>query len=190
LPVLFVALVCGAAWPAMSLGADPAADKKAEDAAREKLWDSPEMLQARAWLENYFRLTKKYSPEKAAAYRQALKNMSAAEMELWLIKFEHDRQMSRDREAAWEQQHRAAVARDEAQLARERQALQSVNRGNNQAAAAEENAITRQRQEAERNFRQNEADASQLLDEYNRPYTPYFYYGGYGPTSVHYHFHR
>jgi hypothetical protein len=167
-----------------------AADAKDDDAAREKIWNSPEMLHARAWLESYFRVAKAYPPEKAAAYRKALENMSAPEMELWLMKFEHDRAMARTQEAAFEQQRQAAIARDEGQLAQQRQALKNVNRDENRAASAAEKVITDERQEAERNYRQNAAEQSRLVDEYNRPYVPYFYGGYYGPASVHYHFHR
>jgi hypothetical protein len=118
--------------------------------------------------------------------------MTAPEMELWLMKFEHDREMARAQEAAWNQQRQAAVARDEVLLNQERQALQNANRNANQAAAAEERAITQQKLEAARNYAQNAAQQSQFINnEYNRPYWPSFYYGsGYGPASVHYHFHR
>ena len=166
------------AWPAASRAADPAADAKQADDAREKVWNSPEMLHARAWLESYFSVSRKYTPEKAAEYRLALSKMSAPEMELWLMKFEHDRALSRSQEAAWEQQRRIEVSRDEAALAQARQALNNVNRGNNQAAAAAQKVITQQGQEAERNFQQNAAEQSQFINnEYNRPYVPYYYYG-------------
>jgi len=168
-----------------------AADANDADAAREKIWNSPEMLHARAWMESYFRVSKAYPPERAAQYRKTLENMSAPEMELWLMKFEHDRAQARAQEAAFNQQRRAAVARDEGLLAQEKQALQNVNRDENRAANQQEKVITEERQQAERNYRQNAAEQSSLMDEYNRPYVPYFYGGGYsGPASVHYHFHR
>jgi len=190
LAVVGILVGSGIAGTGLSRGAEPAATTQAED-AREKLWNSPEMLHARAWLESYFRVAKKYSPQQAAEYRKTLANMSAPEMELWLMKFEHDRALARAQEAAFNQQRRAAVAQDEAQLAQERQALKNVNRDENRAANQQEKVITEERQQAERNYRQNAAEQSALVDEYNRPYVPYFYGGGYsGPAAVHYHFHR
>ncbi|MCE9554012.1 MAG: hypothetical protein K8T91_11640 [Planctomycetes bacterium] len=194
LPVTLLAISCFAEWPAPAQAADPAPSKQATakqaDEAREKIWNSPEMLQARVWMEGYFRVAKKYTPEQAAAYREELKNLTAPQMELWLMKFEHDRAVSRAQEAVWEQQRRAGVARDEAMLKQERQALGEANRGANEAAAAEEKAIGQQRQEAERNYAENAAAQNQLYNDYTRPYVPYYYYGGSGPSSVHYHFHR
>lgn len=194
LPLLLLAVSCWGVWPAPSQAADPAASKqstaKQADEAREKLWNSAEMLQARAWLESYFRVAKKYTPEQAAAYREELKNLTAPQMELWLMKFEHDRAVSRAQEAAWEQQRKVGLARDEAMLKQERRALGEVNRGANEAAAAEEKALGQQRQEAERNYSENAAAQNALYNEYTRPYVPYYFYGGAGPGAVHYHFHR
>ena len=49
--------------------------------------------------------------------------------------------VSRAQEAAWEQQRRAGVARDEAMLKQERRALGEANRAANEAAGAEEKVI-------------------------------------------------
>jgi len=96
--------------------------------------------------------------------------------------------MSRAQEAAWNQQRQAGVASDEAALAQERKALGNVNRDANKAAAVAEKGIVEQRAEAEQNYRQNaSAQDSFMNNEFNRPYIPYGYYG---PSSVHYHYHR
>lgn len=186
----FLLIAMSGAWPTVLPAADSTADKQAEE-AREKIWNSSEMLQARAWLESYFAVAKKYTPQQAAAYRDALKNMSAPEMELWLMKFEHDREVSRAQEAAWEAENRVSVARDQRLLDQERRQLQNANRGAGQAAAGEERVISEERREAERNYSQNAAAQNQYINnEYNRPYVPYYNYGYRGPGAVHYHFHR
>lgn len=194
LQAFVLAVACCGSLPVLVQAADPAPSKQATakqaDEAREKIWNSPEMLQARAWLESYFRVTKKYTPEQAAAYREELKNLTAPQMELWLMKFEHDRAVSRAQEVAWEQQRRAGIARDEAMLKQQRRALGEANRDASDAAAEGEKALGQQRREAERNYAENAAAQNQLYNDFTRPYVPYFYYGGSGPVSVHYHFHR
>ncbi|MEK6247013.1 MAG: hypothetical protein N2C12_02470, partial [Planctomycetales bacterium] len=78
------------------------APKLTEAEQREKVWNSADMLRARAWLEDYFKFSAKYTPKQAQEYRDHLKDMTAKQMELWLMKFDHDQQMSKVRQQAFE----------------------------------------------------------------------------------------
>jgi hypothetical protein len=68
----------------------PAYDKI--EAEREKIWNSPEMLSARAWLETYFERAAKISDEQAKKYMDGLRTMYPDQMKLWLVKFQADRE--------------------------------------------------------------------------------------------------
>src|SRR5690348_7734177 len=62
--------------------AAPAPQKtQAELAAeREALWDSPDMLRARAWLKDYCSKSAKVTPEMAQAYQKELQTMSTTQL--------------------------------------------------------------------------------------------------------------
>lgn len=60
------------------------------DADHEKIWNSPEMLEARAHLELMFKRSAKITEEQAAKYMADLKAMSPDQMQIWL--FQHQAQ--------------------------------------------------------------------------------------------------
>ena len=61
------------------------------DEEREKVWNSSEMLNARAWLETYFERSAKISDTQAKKYMDGLRTLYPDQMKLWLIKFQADR---------------------------------------------------------------------------------------------------
>jgi hypothetical protein len=61
------------------------------DEERDKIWNSSEMLSARAWLETYFERSAKISDAQAKKYMDGLKTLYPDQMKLWLIKFQADR---------------------------------------------------------------------------------------------------
>jgi hypothetical protein len=75
------------------------------EAEREKIWTSPEMLSARAWLETYFERSAKISDEQAKKYMDELKTMFPDQMQIWLMKFQADRE-SRKQQTTSERQAR------------------------------------------------------------------------------------
>ncbi len=77
------------------------------DAEREKIWNSPEMLEARAHVELTFKRSAKITDEQAAKYMDDLRAMSPDQMQIWLLQ---------------QQAQRAQVQQEEARLA-------SVRRG-------------------------------------------------------------
>ena len=60
------------------------------EAERKKIWESDEMLEARAWLEDHFRRSAKISDAQGKKYLAELEAMSPDQMKLWLIKFRRE----------------------------------------------------------------------------------------------------
>ena len=153
-----------------------------EEAEREKIWNSADMLRARAWMEDYFRVSKKYTPEQADEYRAHFKAMTAKQMEIWLMKFDHDRQMAHQQAAFDQNTRHIQVAHDLATLRQSQKTLDDVNKQENQVAAEADKRIEQQRQAATEMNRQRQAEQSQTLrDVYGPPYLPG------GVYNYHYH---
>ncbi len=71
---------------------------------RDKIWNSPEMLSARVWLETYFERSAKISDAQAKKYMDGLRTMYPDQMKLWLVKFQADRE---SRKQQYESQRQA-----------------------------------------------------------------------------------
>src|SRR5688500_4065157 len=56
------------------------------NAQREQIWNSPNMLRARAWLQEYCSKSARVTPEEAKQQMAELENMTPAQMKLWLLK--------------------------------------------------------------------------------------------------------
>jgi hypothetical protein len=82
------------------------------DAEREKIWNSPEMIEARAHVETTLKRSAKITDEQTAKYMADLKAMSADDMQIWLIQH---------------QEQRARVQREEAQAAGMRRGAVQAN---------------------------------------------------------------
>ena len=161
--------------------AGTAATPSSVDAEREKIWNSADMLHARAWMEDYFSVSKKYTPEQAAEYRKHLKAMSPKQMEIWLMKFDHDRERAHQ-QAAFEQHTRdIQVAHDLATLRQSQKTLNDVNKQENQAAAQANQRIQKMRQTSKEMYLQKEAQQNRARAI---EYGPRYPLGGY-----HYHYH-
>jgi len=74
------------------------------EAEKEQIWNSPEMLEARAYLETYFERSSQISDEQAKKYMADLKSLSPDQMRLWLLKFQQQRA---ERRQAYESERRA-----------------------------------------------------------------------------------
>ena len=61
------------------------------DAQREKIWNSPEMLEARAHVELTLKRSAQVTEEQAAQYMAELQAKSPEEMKIWLIQFQQRR---------------------------------------------------------------------------------------------------
>jgi hypothetical protein len=155
------------------------------EAQREKIWNSADMLHARAWLEDYFRVSKKYTPEQAQEYRKHLKNLNAKQMELWLMKFDHERDTVHKQQAMWDHQRSMNVARDLAAIRHTHTTLNDINRQENVAAAQDQQKLQAQQGFSERMYRQRQAEQSAYERDLNA--RPAGLYGG--RWSPNYHFH-
>ena len=86
------------------------------DAQREQIWNSPEMLTARAWMETYFERSAKISDEQAKKYMDGLKTMYPDQMKLWLVKFQADRESSKQQvETQRQARHQSISMRQDSQ---------------------------------------------------------------------------
>jgi hypothetical protein len=148
------------------------------DAEREQIWNSPNMLRARAWMQDYFSKSVKVSPEQAKEYLKELQNLTPAQMRLWLLKFDHEEEQRQQQQQLWQQAHATALSRAMAVNEATQQAYSAINRGETQAAG-----VAQQELNEERQAQQNIAEAKQL--EPVGPYGPL----GYGYGGLHYHYH-
>lgn len=134
---------------------------------REKIWNSPKMLQARAWLEEYFRVTKKYTPEQKQEYRQHLEAMTGPQMEMWLMRFQQDRNMAQGQESAEDQLRKASLARGKLYRQQQQKSLSDINAGENKAAAQEEKTLNQEQQFSRSMYKQKQEESAEMLMEYS-----------------------
>jgi hypothetical protein len=158
---------------------------QAIQAEREEIWDSPDMLRARAWLKDYCSKSAKVTPEMAKQYESELANMSPNQMRLYLMKFDEQEQMRQQQYAMFQQQNSAGLREAAAMHKQTQQGYAAMNQAESAAANQEEGAVTEQR-ESEQNAQQDK-----MFD--SSPYG-YPYNGGYGgpyggAIQYHYHFH-
>jgi hypothetical protein len=150
------------------------------EAQREQIWNRPDMLRARAWLQDYCSKSPKVTPELGKKYMRELANMTPSQMEVWLLKFDHEEEQRQQHYAIWQQAHAAGLSQALAANRATQQAYANINQEENQAAGVAQQQIDQQAQDA-----QNMAEDKQFNPAIG-PYAPYGY-AGYG--GVHYHFH-
>jgi hypothetical protein len=102
LVALWLPQISAAQNSAVSPGISSSADF---DTERDKIWNSPEMVEARAHVELTLKRSAKVTDEQAAKYMADLKAMSADDMQIWLIQHQEQRAQVQREEA------RAAGAR-------------------------------------------------------------------------------
>ena len=85
-----------------------------EQQERKAVWNSPEMLDARAWLAEYFRTSRAATPQQEKAYTERLSQLSADEMRSWLLDMrQHRMRLSQqNRSAAQQRQFSLSRASD------------------------------------------------------------------------------
>ncbi len=166
-----------------STTATPAATAKPAhpvmNAEQEAVWNSPNMLRARAWLQEYCATSKNCKPGDYEKFAAELENMSATQMKLWLLKF--------DEEEDQKQQQRAFYQQAQSTMLKQAKAADRATQKSYAAIETEETAAANQEQGQINEQRANEQQMQD--DKQLGPYTPYGqgYYPGAG--GVHYHFH-
>jgi hypothetical protein len=148
-------------------------------AEREQIWNSPNMLRARAWLADYCKNSAKVTPELAKHYQTELANMTPAQLKLWLLRFDHAEEQLQQRQALWQQAHDASLKQAMAANQATQRAYAAINQEESAAAAQEQQQLNVQAQD-----RENMAEAKQL--ETAGPYGGVGYPGWGG---IHYHYH-
>lgn len=151
---------------------------------RDQLWNSADMLRARAWLKDYCSKSAKVTPEMAQQYETELQNMSPNQMRLWLMKFDAEEQERQQQYAMFQQANQAGLQQAMAAHRQTQQAYSAINRAESAAAQNAQQQITEQRENAQQN-----ADDRALYQSPN----PYGYGYGYGVGPyggpIQYHFH-
>ncbi|MDE0939572.1 MAG: hypothetical protein OSA43_06415 [Pirellulales bacterium] len=146
---------------------DDKSDAANDRAAKDKIWNSADMLKARTWVDDYFRVTKKYTPEQKAEYKKHLASLTAPQMEMWLMRFDHDRLEAKKSEAGAQTARDARLARDHAELKQNQKSLRDIEKGENTAAANEEKRLKSEQTFARSMYRQKQRESSRMLEEYS-----------------------
>jgi hypothetical protein len=168
----------------------------AVEAERAKIWNSPAMLRARAWAQEYCQESAEISPEEARNYMTELSRMSPTQMKLWLLKFNHEQEAVKQQQAAFNAQRQASVQQAMSMNQSIQQAYGRINQDETEAAQTEQASINEERENAQ----QNAAEKQGTMSAYGAGayglgygaygYGPYGYGGGLiAPAQYHYHFH-
>jgi guanyl-specific ribonuclease Sa len=178
-----------ATLPAGSTAATATQSAAQMDAERAKIWNSPTMLRARAWVQEYCARSAQISPAEAQQYMTELEHMTPAQMKLWLLKFDNEEHMIRQQQSDMEQARRASLARATAANAATQNAYGDINRDETAAAQGEQASLNTQEQQAAQRDLQNDAMRDQNDAALNGPlFGPYGYggypYGGYNPMGA------
>lgn len=159
------------------------------NAEREKIWNSADMLRARAWLQDYCSKSAKVTPEMAKAYQTELQNMSPTQLKLWLLKFDEQEEQRQQQYAMFQQANTAGLQQAMAAHKQTQQAYSALNQASTAAAQGEQGQLNEQRANAQSNAEAKQLDQQTPYGYYGGPYGGAF--GGNGPYggAVQYHYH-
>jgi hypothetical protein len=152
------------------------------DAEKAAIWNSPEMLRARAWLHDYTSKSVKISPEQGRKYMTELENLTPSQMKLWLLKFEHEEQLKQQQYGMWQQSQQALAQQAMAAHRSTQQAYADFESQQSQAAGEEQGRLNEQAAE-----RQQRSEFNQFAPV--GPYGPYNWGFNPGYGGIHYHYH-
>ena len=198
-----ISAVVGVNFATFAIGqsADPAATTTAAatnlatskgdvSSERAKIWDSPEMLRARAWLKEHDADSAKVTPEEAKEHQTELANLSPKQMKLWLLKFQHEDEIRQQQQAMFNAQRQAQVQQAMAAHQQMKQAYANINADENQAASNVASSIKQQQEFAQQDGLQKGAGRDAAVNNLLAPpFSGWGSYGyGYGYGGVHYHF--
>ncbi|MCC7474168.1 MAG: hypothetical protein IT425_02125 [Pirellulales bacterium] len=189
-----VASVCAQAPSQHGAVREPTVTKASQaeiDAERVEIWNSPDMLRARAWLKDYCSKSVKVTPEMAKQYESELANMSPNQMRLWLMKFDEQEQERQQQSAMFHQYNAMGLQQAAAAHRQTQQAYAALNEASSAAAGQAQKQITAQREAAQQ--AQEDKRIEQSIPTTYNPYANYFPYGLYGPYGaggIHYHIHN
>jgi hypothetical protein len=162
-----------------------------------KIWNSPTMLRARAWVQEYCQRSAKITPQEANEYMAEMERMTPTQMKLWLLKFQEEEENVRQQQAAFDAYRQASVGRATSVEQATRQAGVDINRGETQAAETAQQSLNSERDAAQERLLQKSSDRNTAATMMStRPIFmggyPYGYGGwGYGayPSGGEFHYH-
>ena len=151
-------------------------------AEREQIWDSPDMLRARAWLKDYCGKSVKVTPEMAKQFETELANMSPNQMRLWLMKFDEQEQQRQQQSAMFQQANAAGLQQAMAAHRQTQQGYAAINQAETAATQNAQGQINEQREAAQN------AQENKMLYQ-SGPYSSPYSFGPYGYGGIQYHYH-
>jgi hypothetical protein len=162
-----------------------------------KIWNSPTMLRARAWVQEYCQRSAKITPEEANEYMAEMERMSPVQMKLWLLKFDEEEDRMRQQQADFETTRQAAVGRGMSIDHATQQSYANINRDESEAAQNAEQSVNETKEASEERLLQKSSDRDAAATALStRPvFSGYGLYGGYSPYGafgsggIHYHVH-
>jgi hypothetical protein len=163
----------------------------AMNAEKEKIWKSPTMLHARAWVQEYCQRSAKITPAEGQQYMDELERLSPAQMKLWLLKYEAEQEHIQAQQAAFEHHRKAMVGQALSVEKQTEKSYADINQGETDAAKLESKSLAKEKQFSQQMMKQNASERAQTTDSMLNPYNM-FGYGGYGAHGGYgggYHFH-
>ena len=142
--LLGIVTVASSQAPSSQPRTGAAASDQATATEKEKIWNSPTMLRARAWVQEYCKRSAKITPAEEKAYMAELESLSPVQMKLWLLKFDHEEEMIKKQQADFERSRQAGVGQALTVDRNTQKAYADINRGENEAAQIEEKSIRTQ----------------------------------------------
>jgi hypothetical protein len=164
------------AAPAAVAAAAPQKTQAELNAEREQLWDSPDMLRARAWLKDFCSKSAKVTPEMAQAYQKELQSMSTTQLKLWLLKFDEEEEQRQAQYQTFQAANAAGLQQAMAAHKQTQQAYAALNQAQSQAAQNAQGEINEQRAQAQQAQQDKQIEMSTP-----GPYGGYYGGGTYGP---------
>ena len=178
---------------AASAGIMQATPPPATMSAKKKIiWNSPTMLHARAWVQEYCQRSAKITPAEARQYMEELEKLTPVQMKLWLLRYEAEQEHIKAQQSAFEQHRQATVKQAMSVEKQTRKEYADINRGETEAAKQEEKSLAKEKQFSNKMVEQNASERAQAADTMLNPYSMFGHggYGGYGGYHVHYHVHH
>jgi hypothetical protein len=159
------------------------------EAERSQIWNSPDMLRARAWLKDYCSKSAKVTPEMARQYETELANMTPNQMRVWLMKFDEEEQQRQQQYAMFQQANAAGLHQAMAAQRQTQQAYAALNQAQTAAAQNAQQQINEQRAAAQAAYENKQLNQTGPYPYgYGYGYGPYGY-SPYGYGGIHYHYH-
>ncbi|RIK82346.1 MAG: hypothetical protein DCC67_07320 [Planctomycetota bacterium] len=130
-------------------GSTAADDSANDDAQRKRIWNSPEMVEARQYVLEYSRRSVQFGPSQARRYLARLETLSPSEMRDWLRRFQARRAQLARSSAVARLARQQSVSQALDRIEGSRQALANISEGQTEAAARTRDRVHAQQEVAD-----------------------------------------